>query len=86
MEEDVSVDHEEEEVTHDNDISSQLSSSQDASDHDDIPAEELSPDDSLDNIEGRERRDSGVGSSLTRAPRFVYLSYKTAHKGRNYPQ
>ncbi|XP_046371993.2 rho GTPase-activating protein 7-like isoform X3 [Haliotis rufescens] len=86
MEEDVSVDHEEEEVTHDNDISSQLSSSQDASDHDDIPAEELPPDDSLDNIEGRERRDSGVGSSLTRAPsdkkrkRIRWHSFQKCHR------
>ena len=53
-----------------NDVSSHVSSSR--SSEQDLPGEELSPDDSLehaDNTERRERRDSGVGSSLTRTSR-----------------
>lgn len=62
----------------DPDVTSRTNSSPDTSDHD-ITTGELSHDDSAENIEGRERRDSGVGSSLTRAPRYrpkqIFLQY-----------
>ena len=50
----------------DHDVTSGTST--DGSDHD-IAVEDLSHDDSAEHIQCRERRDSGVGSSLTRAPR-----------------
>lgn len=56
----------------DQDVTSRTNSSPDTSDHD-ITTGELSHDDSTENIEGRERRDSGVGSSLTRAPRYKLM-------------
>ncbi|XP_056009858.1 rho GTPase-activating protein 7-like isoform X3 [Ostrea edulis] len=76
----------------DPDVTSRTNSSPDTSDHD-ITTGELSHDDSAENIEGRERRDSGVGSSLTRAPsdrrrqRIRWHSFQKSHRpsvsGRN---
>lgn len=76
----------------DQDVTSRTNSSPDTSDHD-ITTGELSHDDSTENIEGRERRDSGVGSSLTRAPsdrrrqRIRWHSFQKSHRpsvsGRN---
>ncbi|XP_061165174.1 rho GTPase-activating protein 7-like isoform X2 [Saccostrea echinata] len=76
----------------DQDVTSRTNSSPDTSDHD-ITTGELSHDDSTENIETRERRDSGVGSSLTRAPsdrrrqRIRWHSFQKSHRpsvsGRN---
>ena len=54
--------------TRDNEVTSGTLSSPDISDHE-LHTEDLSHDDSAEHIECRERRDSGVGSSLTRANR-----------------
>ncbi|KAJ8298015.1 hypothetical protein KUTeg_024546 [Tegillarca granosa] len=68
-----------------NDVISGTVSSPDSSDHD-IPCEDLSHDDSGDHIVYRERRDSGVGSSLTRAPsdrrryRIRWHSFQKSHR------
>ncbi|XP_062593844.1 rho GTPase-activating protein 7-like [Saccostrea cucullata] len=76
----------------DQDVTSRTNSSPETSDHD-ITTGELSHDDSTENIETRERRDSGVGSSLTRAPsdrrrqRIRWHSFQKSHRpsvsGRN---
>ncbi|KAK6173294.1 hypothetical protein SNE40_016771 [Patella caerulea] len=69
----------------DNDMTSNSSSSVDPSDQD-IPNEEFSQDDLLDNANNRERRDSGVGSSLTRAPsdkkrkKIRWHSFQKSHR------
>ena len=52
----------------DNEVTSGTLSSPDISDHE-LHVEDLSHDDSAEHIECRERRDSGVGSSLTRTSR-----------------
>ena len=52
----------------DNEVTSGTLSSPDTSDHE-FHVEDLSHDDSAEHIECRERRDSGVGSSLTRTNR-----------------
>ena len=54
--------------TRDNEVTSGTLSSPDISDHE-LHTEDLSHDDSAEHIECRERRDSGVGSSLTRTSR-----------------
>ena len=54
--------------TRDNEVTSGTLSSPDISDHE-LHTEDLSHDDSAEHIECRERRDSGVGSSLTRTNR-----------------
>lgn len=59
---DVTQDHDE------TDVISGSMSSPDVSDHE-LPTEETSHDDSAEHIIVRERRDSGVGSSLTRTNR-----------------
>ena len=56
--------------TRDNEVASGTLSSPDISDHE-LPVEDLSHDDSAEHIECQERRDSGVGSSLTRTNRSV---------------
>lgn len=60
------IDEADDSLHDDNDITSGTVSSPDSSDHD-LP--DSLHDDSAEHIECRERRDSGVGSSLTRAPR-----------------
>ncbi|OWF48936.1 uncharacterized protein LOC110452430 isoform X2 [Mizuhopecten yessoensis] len=69
----------------DNDVASCTASSPESSDHD-IPCEELSHDDSTEQVIYRERRDSGVGSSLTRTPsdrrryRIRWHSFQKSHR------
>ncbi|ESP02126.1 hypothetical protein LOTGIDRAFT_111575, partial [Lottia gigantea] len=65
----------------DNDMISNSSSSVAPSDQD-IPNEENLADDFIESSEKRERRDSGVGSSLTRAPRkkIRWHSFQKCHR------
>jgi hypothetical protein len=56
-----------------NEVISGTLSSPDISDHE-IQTEDMSHDDSAEHIVVRERRDSGVGSSLTRTNRLVLVS------------
>ncbi|XP_060065888.1 uncharacterized protein LOC132546194 [Ylistrum balloti] len=69
----------------DNDVTSGTVSSPESSDHD-IPCEDMSHDDSTEQVIYRERRDSGVGSSLTRTPsdrrryRIRWHSFQKSHR------
>lgn len=59
-----------------NEVISGTLSSPDISDHE-AQTEDMSHDDSADHIVVRERRDSGVGSSLTRTNRYAnFLTFK----------
>lgn len=58
-----------------NEVISGTLSSPDISDHE-IPTEDMSHDDSAEHIVVRDRRDSGVGSSLTRTNRFAHWLIK----------
>ena len=78
------LDPEEEEEDEDEgevEVRSHSSSGSTCSQHDSDGAEDTAEsregDESSDQKEGRERRDSGVGSSLTRAPRCVCVSFDT---------
>ncbi|KAK3599497.1 hypothetical protein CHS0354_006631 [Potamilus streckersoni] len=75
--------HQEEET--ENEVTSGTTSSPDMSDHE-LHTEELSHDDSAEHLECRERRDSGVGSSLTRTSsergkyRIRWHSFQKSHR------
>ncbi|XP_063414652.1 rho GTPase-activating protein 7-like isoform X2 [Mytilus trossulus] len=77
------IDEADDSLHDDNDITSGTVSSPDSSDHD-LP--DSLHDDSAEHIECRERRDSGVGSSLTRAPsdrrrnRIRWHSFQKSHR------